>query len=84
VGEVNDQQKRSFLGKALAMLFPINWPEPFGLVMIEAMGCGTPVMFLTGKVTIESVERTPPKWRATIAMRYPEKTNGAEREEERF
>jgi glycosyltransferase involved in cell wall biosynthesis len=44
VGEVNDREKPSFLGKALALLFPINWPEPFGLVMIEAMACGTPVI----------------------------------------
>ena len=44
IGEVNDRQKESFLGGALALLFPITWPEPFGLVMIEAMACGTPVI----------------------------------------
>jgi glycosyltransferase involved in cell wall biosynthesis len=44
VGEVNEAQKPAFLGNALALLFPIDWPEPFGLAMIEAMSCGTPVI----------------------------------------
>ena len=44
IGEINDAQKSSFLGAADALLFPIDWPEPFGLVMIEAMACGTPVI----------------------------------------
>jgi glycosyltransferase involved in cell wall biosynthesis len=44
IGEINDREKRDFLGGALGLLFPIDWPEPFGLVMIEAMSAGTPVI----------------------------------------
>lgn len=44
IGEINEAQKADFLGKAQALLFPIDWPEPFGLVMIEAMSAGTPVI----------------------------------------
>ncbi len=43
-GEVTDREKQPFLGEALALLMPIDWPEPFGLVMIEAFACGTPVI----------------------------------------
>ena len=51
IGEINDHQKSQFLGDAQALLFPIDWPEPFGLAMIEAMACGTPVLaFRCGSV----------------------------------
>jgi glycosyltransferase involved in cell wall biosynthesis len=44
IGEISEAEKSDFLGGALALLFPIEWPEPFGLVLIEAMSCGTPVV----------------------------------------
>lgn len=44
VGEISESEKAAFLGGALALLFPVDWPEPFGLVMIEAMACGAPVI----------------------------------------
>ena len=51
IGEIDDRRKGAFLGKARALLFPIDWPEPFGLSMIEAMACGTPVLaFRNGAV----------------------------------
>src|SRR5690606_27836842 len=44
VGEINEKEKNDFLGNSIALLFPIDWPEPFGMVMIEAFACGTPVV----------------------------------------
>ncbi|RPI49552.1 MAG: glycosyltransferase family 4 protein, partial [Acidobacteria bacterium] len=48
VGEISHAEKSDFLGGAKALLFPIDWPEPFGLVMIEALACGTPVVAFRG------------------------------------
>ncbi|MBR1004649.1 glycosyltransferase involved in cell wall biosynthesis [Bradyrhizobium japonicum] len=56
VGEVDDVRKQPFLAGAAALLFPIDWPEPFGLVMIEAMACGTPVIAYRSGSVPEVVE----------------------------
>ena len=56
VGEIAEEDKDAFLGNALALLFPIDWPEPFGLVMIEAMARGTPVIAFPGGSVREVVE----------------------------
>ena len=56
VGEITEEDKDSFLGNALALLFPIDWPEPFGLVMIEAMARGTPVVAFAGGSVREVVK----------------------------
>jgi glycosyltransferase involved in cell wall biosynthesis len=56
VGEIGEAEKNAFLGGAKALLFPIDWPEPFGLVMIEALGCGTPIVAFRGGSVPEVVE----------------------------
>jgi glycosyltransferase involved in cell wall biosynthesis len=56
VGEINEREKTDFLGQALALMFMIDWPEPFGLSMIEAMACGTPVLALRRGSVEEVVE----------------------------
>src|SRR5438046_4296898 len=57
VGEINDDEKEEFLGNAYALLFPIDWPEPFGLVIIEAMACGTRVIAYPGGTVPEVIEQ---------------------------
>lgn len=56
IGEVGPEQKAELLGNALAMVFPIQWDEPFGLVLIESMACGTPVLALPGGSVEEVVK----------------------------
>ena len=56
VGEIDEQRKNDFIGNARALLFPIDWPEPFGLVMIEAFACGTPVISYPGGSVAEVMQ----------------------------
>jgi glycosyltransferase involved in cell wall biosynthesis len=56
IGEINEKDKGPFLRDAIALLFPICWPEPFGLVMIEAMACGTPVLAYRAGAVAEVID----------------------------
>src|SRR5262249_44961518 len=56
IGEIDDRRKSQFLGEACALLFPVDWPEPFGLAMIEAMACGTPVLAFRNGAVAEVIE----------------------------
>ena len=62
VGEVGEVEKDTFLGEAYALLFPIDWPEPFGLVMIEALACGTPVIAYSRGAVPEVLESGVTGW----------------------
>ena len=56
VGDVDDHSKQDFLGNASALIFPIDWPEPLGLVIIEALACGTPVIAFRRGAVPELIE----------------------------
>jgi glycosyltransferase involved in cell wall biosynthesis len=56
IGEINDGEKSNFLSGAIGLLLPIDWPEPFGLVMIEAMACGTPVIAYNRGSVVEIIQ----------------------------
>lgn len=56
LGEISDAEKEDFLGNAYALIFPVDWPEPFGLVMIEAFACGTPVIAMLQGSVAEVIE----------------------------
>lgn len=93
LGEISDQDKSDFLGHATGLLFPIDWPEPFGLVVIEAMACGTPVIAYDHGSVSEIVEEgvtgfivKDEKEAVTAVKRLPELSRRKVRErfEERF
>ena len=80
IGEINEQEKTDFLGQALALMFLIDWPEPFGLTMIEAMACGTPVLALRRGSVEEVVEDgldRPYRRQHRRGDRYPAAGHGA-------
>jgi glycosyltransferase involved in cell wall biosynthesis len=56
IGEIDEREKNDFIGRAKALLFPIDWPEPFGLVMIEALACGVPVVAFRGGSVPEIID----------------------------
>jgi glycosyltransferase involved in cell wall biosynthesis len=62
LGEIGERDKQELLGGALALVFPINWPEPFGMVMVEAMACGTPVIAYRGGSVPEVLDHGVTGW----------------------
>lgn len=62
IGEIGEEQKGEFLGQAKALLFPIEWPEPFGMVMIESMACGTPVIAFRHGSVPEIIDEEKSGW----------------------
>jgi glycosyltransferase involved in cell wall biosynthesis len=79
VGEADLSVKNELLGNSLALLFPIQWDEPFGLVMIEAMACGTPVLALPGGSVQEIVRNGVSGWVCRSVEEMAEKASQAER-----
>jgi glycosyltransferase involved in cell wall biosynthesis len=93
VGELDDAGKDAFLGEASALLFPIDWPEPFGLVMIEALACGTPVIAWRHGSVAEVVKHGETGWlcddvadgvRAVRDLRSIDRRRGRAEFEQRF
>jgi glycosyltransferase involved in cell wall biosynthesis len=86
IGEIADQDKSDFLSGAIGLVMPINWPEPFGLSMIEAMACGTPVVaYNRGSVpevvedelsATDAVRRLPQLSRAAVRTRFEQRFTG--------
>jgi glycosyltransferase involved in cell wall biosynthesis len=77
IGEISDREKSEFLSGAIMLLVPIDWPEPFGLVMIEAMACGTPVIAFNRGSASEVVDRRGRPARTLVARQGAAAVRGA-------